>query len=280
MESMKKLFVNFTTALFVSCSCLVSISHAEQDDISVEIIPSSIELGSQIDGLAPVESSVSEVIFADPEISEGGSVSPASSATSEVEKANVVETEALAITPLVYDASYTPYCTELSINTLYYLTPVTGSTYCIYFDIDEDSRTEFTVYDQTEGTQVSLQVFQDTNADYTFYSLGSSSDTDADDSVIAYTEAGHYYMQFVASSSAGDAVYFAAASNTNIDEFESNDSTSDVTVLTDDINEISANLDYIGDYDYFAYESDHGQNLYLALTDTIGNNQWILEYLS
>lgn len=128
--------------------------------------------------------------------------------------------------------------------------------------------------------QVNVDVFQDVNANYSFTSLGNSVDTDSDDSVISFTEPSHYYMQIYATQSDGGNISFAAASNTAVDAYEGNDSMNSVYTLTNDVNEILANLDYIGDYDYYRYKSDHGQDLYLSFIDTVGNNQWIIELLT
>jgi hypothetical protein len=184
------------------------------------------------------------------------------------------------VSPLIYSPSYSPICTELSINTLYNLTISSGNYYCIYFDITQNSRTEFIALSQNTNRQVNVDVFQDENADYSFTLLESSADTDADDSVIVFTEPGHYYMQMYAANSDGGSISFASASNTAVDGYESNDSISDSHTLTGDVNEILANLDYSGDYDYYRYQSDHGQDLYLSFTDTVGNNQWVIEVLT
>jgi hypothetical protein len=184
------------------------------------------------------------------------------------------------ISALAYDPSYSPICTELSINTLYNLTISSGNYYCVYFEVSQKSRTEFTALYQTVNRQVNVDVFQDVNANYSFTSLGNSVDTDSDDSVISFTEPGHYYMQMYATQSDGGTISFAAASNTAVDGYEGNDSMSSVYTLADDVNEILANLDYIGDYDYYRYQSDHGQDLYLSFTDIAGNNQWIIELLT
>ena len=98
--------------------------------------------------------------------------------------------------------------------------------------------------------------------------------------MIVFTEPGHYHMQMYAANSDGGSISFASASNTAVDGYESNDSISDSHTLTGDVNEILANLDYSGDYDYYRYQSDHGQDLYLSFTDTVGNNQWVIEVLT
>lgn len=171
-------------------------------------------------------------------------------------------------------------CTALGVNTLYNITISTGVYYCVYFEITQKSRTEFIALFQSENRQVDIEVFQDINADYNFTVLGSSSETDSDDSVITLTESGHYYMQMYATHSDGGSVSFAAASNTAIDAYEGNDSISTPYTFTNDVNEIFANLDYSGDVDYYRYQSDHAQDLYFLFTDTIGHSQWVVELLN
>lgn len=193
---------------------------------------------------------------------------------------SILEPVAKNMSPMIYNPSYSPICTTLDINTLYNINISTGVYYCIYFEITQKSRTEFIALLQNSNRQVDVDVLQDINADYNFTVLGSSSETDSDDSVITLTEPGHYYMQMYATHADGGSISFAAASNTTIDVYEGNDSISTSYTLTNDVNEIFANLDYSGDVDYYRYQSKHGQDLYFLFTDTVNNNQWIVELLN
>jgi hypothetical protein len=182
----------------------------------------------------------------------------------------------------VHNPSYVPLggCPELNINLLYTFTPGSGAINCFYFEIPQDSRTEFIALGQTAGTQTNIEVFHDVQANYGFELLGTSTESDADDSVVTFTESGHYYFQLRNVVADGSSIQFAVASNTNIDAFEHNDRFDHAFELEGDINTINANLDHITDVDHYVFNAANGQNVFLRLNDFFGNNEWSLELLN
>lgn len=192
-------------------------------------------------------------------------------------KRNSTESQS-KVTPLVHNPNYVGLCTELSINQWYNLTVTAGTTYCIYFDIPTDSRTEFMAVNQTSTRQVSMEVFHDLPANYTFTSEGTSNLSGAVDNVLHYTESGHYYMQFVGSAGDGGQIQFAAGVNTNIDQYEPNDDVPTSAELPSGYNKISANLDHQNEEDWFNYLAPQGQDVVVGLY--VGSNAWILEVLT
>ncbi|WLD58051.1 hypothetical protein NFC81_15255 [Salinispirillum sp. LH 10-3-1] len=174
-------------------------------------------------------------------------------------------------------SSYTPVCTELNINTAYNLTPVAGQNYCVYFAINDRSRTEFFILQQNANRQMSLEVLEDDGFG-NFSSHGISQSSGTQDSVLAFTEPGHYYMWMPAHSGDGGTVVFGAAVNTNVDPYEPNDTFLDATGLPDGRNSVPGNIDNPNDVDYYYFESLRGQNISLELEDALNTGQWLLEY--
>lgn len=160
-----------------------------------------------------------------------------------------------------YSNEYTPACTQLESNTIYTLTPETDGVYCAYFDMPENARAEFFVYDQADGRQMDLEVYQDIQGNYEFTQLGASSASTAEDSVFIYAESGHYYMQMITVAADGADVHFAVAVNTEVDGYEANDSAATAYDMQSDMNYIEANLDWSGDVDYYRYALTHSKEV-------------------
>lgn len=178
-------------------------------------------------------------------------------------------------------SNYTPACYKLNINTLYHLTPAVGGSYCIYFSITKKSRTQFLAFNQTAQRQVNIDVFQDKLANHTFTRVGSSYKSGASDSVLYFTEPGHYYLQMKTVRADGKAIKFVAASNTVVDLYEPNDSYATSYKLPNGrYNKIYANLDHPSDVDHFKYTALQGQDLVVGVYNDMHKNELKFELLN
>lgn len=184
------------------------------------------------------------------------------------------------VSALTYDVNYSPLCTKLNINTLYKVAITAGNTYCIYFDIPTNSRTQFLAQQQTATRQIHADLFQDIPGNYTFTLLNSSNSSGSEDNILQYTEAGHYYYQFYATSSDGGNIQVVAAVNTSIDQYEPNDTlTQSKRLESGKYNKTIAHIDNPAEYDYFNYHAAQGQDVVVGLYDDHGTHQWKLELL-
>ena len=172
------------------------------------------------------------------------------------------------VSALTYDVNYSPLCTKLNINTLYKVAITAGNTYCIYFDIPTNSRTQFLAQQQTATRQIHADLFQDIPGNYTFTLLNSSDSSGSEDNILQYTEAGHYYYQFYATSSDGGNIQVVAAVNTSIDQYEPNDTvTQSKRLESGKYNKTIAHIDNPAEYDYFNYHAAQGQDVVVGLYD-------------
>ncbi|WP_428242307.1 Ig-like domain-containing protein [Gynuella sp.] len=167
-----------------------------------------------------------------------------------------------------YSNEYTPACSQMETNTIYTLAPETDGVYCAYFDMPENARADFFVYDQADGRQMDLEVYQDIQGNYEFTQLGASRLSSAEDSVSIYAERGHYYMQMLTVESDGADVHFAVAVNTNVDGYEGNDTPANAYDMPKDMNYIEANLDWSGDVDYYRYTLTHNKDIAFGFSGT------------
>jgi len=176
-------------------------------------------------------------------------------------------------------SDFTPLCPTLDINVLYTLSGTqTGGAYCYHFTITERAKTTVLLVGQSSGTDFILSLLHD-DGQNNLTVLGSSDNPgNADEALLALTEPGHYYWFMEAKTSDATPFDFGASVNTNIDQYELNDSLSLSTPLADGLHTIVANSDSAQDYDYYHFTALRGQNVGIWLSGTANNsNRWILE---
>lgn len=182
-------------------------------------------------------------------------------------------------TPAPSISAITPLCPTLSINALYTLSgTTTGGSYCYHFQITQRSKTQVLLVGQNANTNFALTLVRHEEND-TLTVLGTSDNpANADESLLAFTAPGHYYWLMDANASDGTPFQFGAAVNTAIDASEPNDSPAQATAISLSLNPIVGNMDGVLDVDYFQFNAQYGQELYLQFEDAYGVNEWIVEY--
>lgn len=187
----------------------------------------------------------------------------------------------IGIEPFIYNPLYTPLaCTRIDINQLYNYVPSSNSVACVYIDNPVDSRIMFYVQNQNSSRQVDMEVYWDENADHSLAMIRESKDVLEPAEWITYhAEAGHFYFQMTGKIGDGGQIQFAAAVNTNIDEFEPNDDFQQAYEMPGTVNNITSNLDDQQDVDYYRFEAKRGEDVQLRLEDPFGLNEFQLEVL-
>ena len=200
----------------------------------------------------------------------------------EIIEGNTIDIQDSAFKPLprIFNSNYTSQCPQLNTNVAYTWAPPNGIVQCFYIEIPDDARTEFFAIDQTAARQVSFDVFHDVDANWVYTNIGNSSDNDADDNVIVFTEAGHYILQLYGGVTDGQNIRFGALVETGLlDQFEGNDDVLHATDMSLGYGDYIGNLDHRTDIDHFRFQSQNGQDVRIELLDLFGNNQWRLEVL-
>ena len=174
--------------------------------------------------------------------------------------------------------SVPPLCPTLSTGVLYTLDGTTANTsLCYHFEITARSKTTLLVVAQNAATDIDLSLIRH-NSDDSLTTLGQSATSgNADEAVLAFTEPGHYYWFMQINQSDGGPFSFGAAVNTQVDQYEPNDSIETAIQLPDRQNKIQGNIDNPDDVDYFSFKAVRGQDTLLRLDDAASSNAWILE---
>ncbi|QJI28332.1 hypothetical protein HKK55_06270 [Pseudomonas sp. ADAK18] len=173
--------------------------------------------------------------------------------------------------------------TTLDINVLYPVDGMqTGDLLCYHFNLPQKSRINALLIGQSEGTDMSLTLFQD-DGQGNPVSLGTSdSPGNADEGLSGVVPAGDYYW-FMETKAAvvGSTFQLGVAVDSNIDDFEPNDTPDTAFQLPDTLNFFSGNADTLDDVDYFDFTAVRGQAVGIALTADAASGstrgKWILE---
>ncbi|PFG08596.1 hypothetical protein [Marinobacter sp. LV10MA510-1] len=175
----------------------------------------------------------------------------------------------------------TPLCTTLNTGTAYTLDgTTTGGSYCYRFKITQRAKTQVFLTGQNANTDFALTLIKH-EADDTLTSLGTSDQPgNADEGLLALTEPGDYYWSMDANVSDGSAFQFGAAVNTAADANELNDAASLSTPIPDDRTPMVGSINSAQDIDYFNFVAENGQDLQIQLTDSYGQNEWVIEYFT
>lgn len=182
---------------------------------------------------------------------------------------------ALALIP-----NYTPGCFTFGNNQYVELPATPGASYCIYYEISQNTRSQFFQLNQANQfvTDFNIVINHDINGDYnlSFLSQSNASQT-------LHTEPGHYYAFYTvpASTTTSPTVRVGVAvSPINVDAYEPNDSFLTGYNLSDELDwgTYTGTLDFSGDVDYFSYNAEHGQ--VIESTFTSPNNTHRLEVLN
>ncbi|QIZ48784.1 hypothetical protein [Dickeya zeae] len=179
------------------------------------------------------------------------------------------------------DSTFTPLCPTLSINASYTLSGLqTGGFACYHFEITQDAKTTTYITGQSAGTNMSLMLLSDDGKNNLTQMFHSDNPDNSDEVTINLTKPGHYYWYIEANVTDGSTFTFGSIVNTNIDQYELNDSPSLATVIPDGLYKIKANSDSYLDTDYYAFTAISGQQVLLQLTgaDNAANDYWLLAY--
>ena len=172
----------------------------------------------------------------------------------------------------------TPMCPTLNTGSLYTINnAAAGNAVCYHFEITERSKTTALLVGQNAQTNVDLTIFRHNNDDSLAVVGASNNAANANESVLALTEPGHYYWYMEVVAADGSPFNFGAAVTTGIDQYELNDTVSLSTALPDKQNRITASLDSTTDVDYYHFTAVRGQDTVVSLQDAYGQNEWILE---
>jgi hypothetical protein len=177
-------------------------------------------------------------------------------------------------------ASFTPLCPTLDVNVLYTLNGVQlGNAYCYHFAVAQKAKSTIGLTGQSGGTDFALMLLKDDGANN--LSIVATSDVigNGDETIVTLTEPGNYYWYMVPYATDGTSINFAAVVNTQIDEYEVNDTLVQATDLPDKFNTIIGNSDSTLDHDYYQFTSVRGQDVIIGLNGiTSGtSNRWITE---
>lgn len=177
-------------------------------------------------------------------------------------------------------AAFVPLCDTLEINNLYTLSNTqTGASICYHFNVPKKAKATVLLVGQSAGTNMALTLFQD-DGQNNLIPLGTSdSPGNGDESLSGILEAGDYYWFMQANTADGSDFSFGADVNSNIDDYEPNDTAQTARALPDALNQITGNLDSPTDVDYFDFTAVRGQSVSMYLGDDKKGtrNQWIFE---
>lgn len=180
-------------------------------------------------------------------------------------------------------ATFTPLCPTLNINVLYTLSGVTtGNAACYHFNVPARSKSQVILTGQNLSTNFLLALFKDDGFNNTTVVDISDNPGNSDEFILALTEPGDYYWYMEANAADGTAFNFGVAVNSQIDQYELNDTLGQATVLADGIHTLTANSDDSFDEDYYQFTSVRGQNVRIRMDgiSPASNSNWILEYLN
>lgn len=162
--------------------------------------------------------------------------------------------------------SFTPLCPTLAINTAYTLSGTQpGGAYCYHFAITQRSKSTAFLTGQSSATDFGLLLLQDDGANNLSVVGASDNPGNANEIITALTQPGNYYWYMIPNSTDGAPFDFGVAVNTQIDDYEMNDTLPQATVLPDKLNTILANSDDPSDIDYYQFTSVRGQDVVISL---------------
>ncbi|MEQ9863627.1 hypothetical protein [Pectobacterium aroidearum] len=190
------------------------------------------------------------------------------------QKKSLSSTQALA-----NDATFTPLCPTLAVNSIYTLDGLqSGGSACYHFEITQRSKTTAFVVGMSPETDIALSLMRDDGQNNVTAINYSNQAGNADEATLDLTPPGHYYWFMEANTADGSGFNFGAIVNTNVDDYELNDIPSLATPMSDSLREVEANSDSDSDADYYVFTATRGQHVLLRFNGVTSgtNNNWLL----
>ncbi|MBD1556468.1 hypothetical protein HC752_05930 [Vibrio sp. S9_S30] len=177
------------------------------------------------------------------------------------------------------EATYTPVCQTIQLNTSYNATLNSGGGVCVHFSVAEPIKITSIMNQLDDATDASLKLYHHINGQFKLVGTESVVAGQGIEVLHSVNQPGEYYWQITVANATNDAILFGSITTKHFDEYEVNDTFETSTSFSEGWHSVTANTDTEIDADYYLYEATSTDGVKLFLDDQLAPNSWKLEVL-